>query len=318
MKTVPVSELFEISTGTSLSLLKLERTNKVEGIPFVSATGRNNGVSAYVKKLDNIVPLSPGNITVAMNGSVMSSFVQLRPYYSIVQVYSLTSKEEMSLYHKLYYCQCFFANKFRFSYGRVGTVRTLGGMGIPHPDEIPSWVNSVEMGSTEQYSSPALSKITPTLDVSTWGTFNIPDLFCVKRGATLSKLQRTPGMTSFVSATAFNNGVTDHVGQRATHDGNTISVSNDGSIGEAFYQKEPFFASPSVTVLYPKFSLNPHLAMFLTTILRQEKFKYNYGRKWNLERMNTTSIKLPVTPTGDPDWEYMERYIKTLPFSSQL
>ena len=31
-----------------------------------------------------------------------------------------------------------------------------------------------------------------------------------------------------------------------------------------------------------------------------------------------TRIKLPVTPSGEPDWQFMEDYIKSLPFSRNI
>ena len=55
--------------------------------------------------------------------------------------------------------------------------------------------------------------------------------------------------------------------------------------------------------------------MFIIPILRLEKFRYGYGRKWGLGRMEQSVIKLPVTPEGEPDYQFMEDYIKTLPYS---
>ena len=31
-----------------------------------------------------------------------------------------------------------------------------------------------------------------------------------------------------------------------------------------------------------------------------------------------TRIKLPVTPSGEPDWKFMEDYIKSLPYSKNI
>ena len=58
--------------------------------------------------------------------------------------------------------------------------------------------------------------------------------------------------------------------------------------------------------------------MFLCALIRQEKFRYNYGRKWHLDRMNETLIRLPITETKKPDWEFMESYIKSLPYSKSI
>ena len=62
--------------------------------------------------------------------------------------------------------------------------------------------------------------------------------------------------------------------------------------------------------------------MFLTTMIKQEKFRYAYGRKWGINRMETSRIKLPaiVNSKGnyEPDWQYMESYIKSLPYGDLL
>jgi type I restriction enzyme M protein len=53
-------------------------------------------------------------------------------------------------------------------------------------------------------------------------------------------------------------------------------------------------------------------------LIRKEKYRFSYGRKWHLGRMNESLIKLPVTDKGQPDYPFMENYIKTLPYSKQL
>ena len=106
------------------------------------------------------------------------------------------------------------------------------------------------------------------------------------------------------------------------HQGNTITVSYNGSIAEAFYQATKFWATDDVNVLYPKFALNRYIAMFLITLIHREKYRFNYGRKWDKELMESSLIKLPAvkiaTNKYEPDWQFMEDYIKSLPYSSCL
>ena len=64
--------------------------------------------------------------------------------------------------------------------------------------------------------------------------------------------------------------------------------------------------------------LMPSVAMFICTIIRREKYRFNYGRKWNLERMNESEIRLPADPAGNPDFAWMRRYILSRNFSSHL
>jgi len=57
--------------------------------------------------------------------------------------------------------------------------------------------------------------------------------------------------------------------------------------------------------------------MALTTIINMEQYKYNYGRKCSQARIKTISIKLP-TKNNNPDFTYMENYIKSLNYSASL
>lgn len=146
-----------------------------------------------------------------------------------------------------------------------------------------------------------------------WNEFFLSDLFEIKKGKRLTRENQTPGDTIFIGATACNNGITSYIGQDAIHDGNTISLTYNGSVGEAFYQKDPFWASDDVNVLYPKnFVLNEKIALFFCAILRHEKQMWSYARKWNLEQMNKTVIKLPVNQNQEPDFKYMETYMDGL------
>ena len=85
-----------------------------------------------------------------------------------------------------------------------------------------------------------------------------------------------------------------------------------------FYQAKEFWASDDINVLYPKFNLNKYAAMFICTIIEKEKYRYNYGRKWYAERMIESVIKLPIKMNLSPDWEYIESFIKSLPYSKNI
>ena len=72
-------------------------------------------------------------------------------------------------------------------------------------------------------------------------------------------------------------------------------------------------------MLYPKFSeiADPFVAIFICSAIQLEKYRFNYGRKWNLERMKASTIKLPAKE-GKPHRELIRNYIASLPFSSAL
>ncbi len=146
------------------------------------------------------------------------------------------------------------------------------------------------------------------MNTSKWAFFRIDDLFVVKKGKRLTKEEQIPGKTPYIGAVDSNNGVTNYIDKSPIHEGNTISLSYNGSVGEAFYQAEPFWATDDVNVLYPKFNMTKNIALFICPILRLEKYRFAYGRKWTLEKMKASVIRLPIK-NGNPDWQFMENYI---------
>jgi len=143
-----------------------------------------------------------------------------------------------------------------------------------------------------------------------WMPFSYTTLFNIKKGKRLVIDEEINGNTNFVSSTEFNNGVSKKVDVKPNNQRNLITVNYDGSVGEAFYQNKPFWALDSVNVLYPKFNLTPNIAMFLITLIKREKYRFSYGRKWNKQRMEKSIILLPINIKEEPDWKFMETYIK--------
>lgn len=168
------------------------------------------------------------------------------------------------------------------------------------------------------------------LELSKWKRFSLGRLFDIRKGKRLTATDQEEGDNIYIGAIDSNNGVANHIAQAPIHEGNTISLSYNGSVGEAFYQPEPYWATDDVNALYPQFgTFNEYIGLFLATTIRQEKYKFSYGRKWTLENMNTTEICLPIQHNSDgtpliddscrwsddgyiPDWQFMEDYIKSL------
>ena len=57
--------------------------------------------------------------------------------------------------------------------------------------------------------------------------------------------------------------------------------------------------------------MNQYMGIFIVGILDQiVKKKFSYGYCASLTRIKNLEIKLPSTPEGKPDWEFMESYIR--------
>src|SRR3989338_1636579 len=307
-----VSDIFEVNYGVNLELNKLHR--KENGVNFVSRTSKNNGISAKVELLPEITPLPGGLISVAASGSVMESFLQDFPFYSGRDVYYLKPKKSLDKRELIYYCMCLKRNKYKYSYGRQAN-RTLKDIELPQA--IPPWVYKFDSSLLDKIDAP-VNKNKKSISEKKWNNFLYSEVFDIERGH-YNKRPEKVGKTNFVSASIFNNGVTDKLAYEVLEKmymGNCITVVNNGYAGEAFYQKDPFSCSHDVNILRLKdHKINPYIAMFLLPIIRKEKYRFNYGRKWRYERMAKSTISLPIDNANNPDWQFMEDYIKGLNYS---
>jgi restriction endonuclease S subunit len=290
--------------------MELSRTSNIN---FVSRTARDNGVVAQVCADDAVEPFSAGCVTVALGGSVLSSFVQLKPFYTAFHIAVLQPKKELSLQEKLYYCMCIQANAYRYSYGRQAN-KTLKNIELP--DVVPEWVNAVPISP---YTTANANSALPLCDIAEWREFTLGQLFNFVKGKRLTKEDMSEGATNYLGAVSENNGIRQLIDAPAIFKENCITVNYNGSVGEAFYQSAPFWAADDVNVLYANgWTLNKYIALFVTTVIKANRYKFSYGRKWTMEKMKQSIVKLPVTAQGSPDWDYMEDYMKNLPYGDRV
>lgn len=314
-----VSDLFSINYGVNLVLSELSICKKTDpnSINFISRTDYNNGISAFVQKIEGIDPNPANTLSVALGGSsVLATFYQPEPYYSGRDVAVLTPKKEMTPLVMIFYALCIKSNRYRYNFGRQAN-KTLKDICIPLkiPEQFLKNISLEKFATVERKS---VIKKSIKLDTSKWKWFSYNELFLLKKGKRIIKEKMIEGKLPFIAAIDGNNGVRQYIEKEPLHTGNTITVNYNGSVAEAFYQEIPYWASDDVNVLYPKFKLNKYIALFLTTLIRKEQYRFNYGRKWYLDRMKDSKIKLPVTSNGNPDWQFMEDYIKSIQFSSSL
>lgn len=312
---VKLSEIFDIKYGVNLELNKLDQVEN--GINYVSRTRNNNGVSAIVKKIEGITPNPANTISVALGSStVLFSFLQEEPYYSGRDIAYLKPKNILTKNQLIFYCMVIKENRFRYSYGRQAN-KTLKDILVPSPNEIPDWVNNCYSPSFDATKKPFYdNSMGLNLDTSNWKEFYITDLFNLTKGKYYPKSSYNKGDIPLISASDTENGISDYTDLAPTYNGNCLTL---GKVKMSiFYQPVPFSCSHDVTVLEPIYRFNQYIGMFMKVVLEQNKYRYNYGRQIQLNVTKELTVKLPITIDGTPDWQFMENYIKQLPYSSAI
>lgn len=168
------------------------------------------------------------------------------------------------------------------------------------------------------------------LDFSKWGKVRLgwdekkcpSGLFKVRGSKTTAKRtlddeHNTAGKRKYpyVTTQASNNGIRGFY-DIFTEKGNIMTIDS-ATVGYCSYQPLDFSAGDHVEKLIPKFDLNVYRGLFLATLINMEQYRYCFGRKLNQPRINNTIIKLPFKD-GRIDWDFIERYMKGLPYSKNI
>ncbi len=318
---VKISDIFDVKYGINLELINMIKCTSKDynSIPFVSRTENNNGVSAFVEKEIDLEPNQAHTLSVAGGGSVLSTFYQPLEYYSGRDIYILLPREKLSIIEMLYYAKVISLNKYRYNYGRQAN-KTLKDILIPKyiSNEMKSKLSIFYNNTLNVISKENLNSERIKLNTNNWQNFKLTDLFEISGSKTTPLWELEDygeGIYPYVTTQATNNGI-DGFYNYYTEEGNVLTVDS-AVLGYCSYQELPFSASDHVEKLIPNFELNRYIALFLTTIINTEQYRYNYGRKCSQTRMKTISIKLP-TKNNKPDFKYMENYIKSLEYSASL
>ena len=155
-----------------------------------------------------------------------------------------------------------------------------------------------------------------TLDNLNWQNFYLRDLFPVLEAGKskgLNHLKKQKDGISYLGATNLNNAVLDFVEPvpELIQKGNCIAFirNGEGSMGYAVYKEEDFIATSDISVGYNEL-LNRYNGMFITTIADRIRGKYNFGYKRSAQRLAKEILTLPATADNQPDWDFMEAYMR--------
>lgn len=155
------------------------------------------------------------------------------------------------------------------------------------------------------------------LQNKTWKEFKISSLFVIKRGnaKNITKRKTNKGGIAIVSAIDSNNGVygiTDALSNETIYI-NKLTIHNNGNgVGLVFFHKYKFIATSDVSILIPNTDhlMNGYIASYIKRMLEFQREKFSYGYKLSNNRLNSQVVVLPVDAQGNPDYAFMEAYMK--------
>lgn len=192
------------------------------------------------------------------------------------------------------------------------------------PSSIPSILDIDVEAFQTRYAPAAQKALTPVespLD-KPLKDFYVKELFQISYGINLEKayLESDPNGVAFVGRSAYNNGVTGYVEQledKVPQKPGWISVAGGGSVLSSFVQRNPWYSGRDVFVLEPRTDMSLASKIFICQMISSNAGRFSYGRQAN-RFIPELCLKLPFTSEGLPDWEMIDHYMRSLPYSNIL
>lgn len=317
-----IEDVFIINTGAHISTRNLKKGDT----PRISASGNNNGIIGYFFHPDNPNYRVQRNfISVSFLGSVF-----YHPYRASLdmKIHALRLKH-IELNKNLAHFLIFFIERMAsiYSYGNQLSSSDLPRKKIILPvgvDNQPdfSYMEVCMKMLEEQKKKEYFSYITKRFETlkgikeplplkeKKWKAFYIEDVADIVSGKDIYEAERIVGTTPYISSSANNNGIGYFVeNDNATLENGCLSVNRNGSVGYSFYHPYNALYSNDCRKLRPKYK-SRYVGLFLSNQITQQKDKYGYGYKMGTARLKKQKIMLPINTVEQPDYEYMEQYMK--------
>lgn len=316
-------------------------------IPLVSSGDTNQGIVGYFKTNTTIYPKL--SVTLDMFGNC---FLQSNAYQAVshgrinILLFKNNNLDELS---RLFLVTCINKVTKNNQYGfsnmlsstKVKPIKIqvpVTATGALDTDYMASYVRKIEASYVRKieaylsilgYKSMADVKLTEHeqkllaggIQAQPTSKFRVGDLFDVLasnskiNALAIKKISALPksNLVPYVVRTSLNNGIKGYIDiqQYQLNDANTFSFAQDTA--EIFYQTKPYVTGDKIKVLVPKNKSNYKQALFLLTAIRKSFSLFQWGSSSFSENViKLTYIILPVTSSGDPDWQFMEDYITAI------
>lgn len=324
------------------SIFKIEncKCSKVSGLqkgttPYIGATNRNNGVMSFVKADKKLI--TKGNCIAFIcdgEGSVGYSIYKSEDFIGSTTV-KVGRNENLNKWNATFITTIAdtVRSKYNFGFKRNEThlkneilMLPANTKGEPDFEFMEAFMKQKQQEKFEQYNNYITQRIKLLKDFKSvcpieekeWGEFFIEDVTEIISGKDIYGSERIKGNIPYITSTANNNGIGHFVGNiNSTKEAGCLSVNRNGSVGYSFYHPyEALFGNDCRKLRLKK--PNKHIGIFISQQISRQKGKYGYGYKMGTARLKRQKIMLPINDNKEPDYDYMENYMKQLEYNKLI
>lgn len=338
-----ISEVFEterykdkiqIPTGS------LARKNDLisGNVPRITVTSKNNGVDNFWNTENIHVKNHKNFISMSFLGNAF-----YHPYKASIdmKVHALHLKSfELKKQMALMFVRLLENNSKGSNYGNQLSSTDLPHKSILLPvtstgeidyEFMESYIQKLENAKLDEYKKYAKKRINEILfsqkvdsvklEEKNWKVFFISGdegVFRIKStssGIDKNKLNLQPGKIPYITRSDASNGINLFLTERQQtkykiDSGNCITIGLDTQT--VFYQPYNFYTGQNIQVLTYD-NCGKENALFILKLIQLQLAKFNWGGNGaTLGRLSGTKILLPATPSGEPDYLFMENYIRKI------
>ena len=319
-----VGELFNIVGGKGIT--KQEIYEHPGSLPAIQSGEESFGCIGYIDKeycMSKKYAISKGEcLTVARSGS--SGYVGYQASQCVVgdSAKILEPKFEANTLRLLFVRSALMVLKAKYAYTDKVTNENYAKAIIllPSKNEEPDWQYMEDyMRNIWQHAQDTISALKNTentrlkIDHSNWKEFIVGDVFDISRPSARVATELEEGDTPFVASGNENNGVEKYVNAEDLTLDKKGCISVSPVDGSCFYQPVDFVGrggAGSSIILLRNNKLKLYNALYICSVLRRVCSKYNYSDMGSASSIKGEKILLPATPSGEPDWHYMEMYMR--------
>lgn len=318
MEAGKVSQAYQLEEGTD--------------IPYLGAKKDDNGIMfwcvanpEYTSKGNCVVLICDGQGSVGLANYMESDFL------GTVNLVLGYNDKYMNKYVGVFLATVLSQERTKYSFGRKWKAHLADTViRLPQTSEgNPDWVfmeEYVKSLNCKPISTKNSRLGLQALKTETWEPFKVNELFEVKYGINMELNTCIEAETddidavNFVARTESNNGVSARVkvvDGKIPQPAGLITCAGGGSVLSTFLQEAPFYSGRDLYLLIPLVPMSKLAKLFIITVIKANRYRYSYGRQANIT-LPTLELMLPATKTGDPDFQFMEEYMKSLPYGDRI
>lgn len=317
-KKYKVGDLFSATRGISFKMQGLDYGE----VPVIAAARYNHGVAGYY----NVKPMYKNAITISCNGVGCGSTYYHDYEFTITgDAIALLDKINIpdgakpfiaSVYDKYFNSKYSYGDKCSADKAEAEIISLPSKGNKPDWEYMESYMKNIMQESEKQLS--CLNNIDNNkhkISSKGWKKFIIGDLFPnIVKPPVLHTKDVTEDINGipYVVRTKFDNGIKYNVEKTRTMQPSPAGTISFGAENATFFYQEKEYVSGRDIYYIDTQNIAKYACLFLVTCLQtiSDKYSYNYGMFPELVKKEV--IKLPVNKKNEPDWEYMENYMKNI------